>query len=307
MKTAASFLDMNLRELSGLLKSGQVTPLELVEESLARIEQKNPALNAFILVLEDEAREAARKAGGEIAAGNWRGPLHGIPFAVKDLFDVAGLPTTGGSKVCAGFVAEQTAGVVTGLQKAGAVLMGKLHMHELAFGITSRNPHYGPTRNPWNPERMCGGSSGGSAAAVAAGMVPLALGSDTGGSIRIPSSLCGITGIKPTFGLNGRSGVLPLSWSMDHVGPIARSVDYLAAALEAMAGPDGGDPSCLGVEGEAYFQAASSPASLKGSTVGKPVGFFFEDLDPAVRGLLEAGIQAFAALGQKWWMWSLTK
>src|SRR5205814_1922306 len=203
---------------------------------LARIERLNPALNAFITVTGEQALREAREAEAEIQKGKWRGPLHGVPLALKDLFDTAGGRTTAGGGVFKDRVPEQDAEVVRRLRAAGAVLLGKLNMHEFAYGGTSVASYFGPVHNPWNLERIAGGSSGGSAAAVAAGLCYGALGSDTGGSIRCPAALCGIVGLKPTYGRVPRDGVLPLAWSLDHVGPMTRTVADAALMLETIAG-----------------------------------------------------------------------
>ncbi|MCH9000829.1 MAG: amidase, partial [Proteobacteria bacterium] len=213
-----------IAELAPRIAAGEVSPLALTEAALARIEARDGALNAFMTVTADAALEAARAAEAEIAAGRHRGPLHGVPLAVKDLFATKGVRTTGGSKLLGDWVPDHDAAAVERLKRAGAVLLGKTAMHELAHGTTSDNAHYGPVRNPWDPACHPGGSSGGSAAAVAAGLAFGALGSDTGCSIRQPAACCGIVGLKPTFGRVSKFGVLPLSWSLDHVGPLTRSV-----------------------------------------------------------------------------------
>ena len=232
-----------------------------------------------------------------MAAGRWGGPLHGVPFAVKDLIDVQGSPTKAGTIVWKDYHPRQDAFVVQRLRQAGAILVGKLNMHEFAFGITSRNPHYGPTLNPWNLGMMCGGSSSGSGAALAAGMVPFTLGTDTGGSIRIPSSFCGVVGLKPTFGLVGRSGVLPLSWSMDHVGPMALKVDDLALTLEVMAGHDPDDLSSVKRPRVDFSAALEQEDGLKGLVVGRPTNYFFQGMDPQVAKTMLEAVENMASLG----------
>jgi aspartyl-tRNA(Asn)/glutamyl-tRNA(Gln) amidotransferase subunit A len=224
------------------VRHGEVSPVELTEAALARIAERDPLLNAFQLVLADEARAMARQAEAEIAAGNYRGPLHGIPIAVKDLFAMAGTVTTAGSKVLADNRTDFDSAVVERLKAAGAVITGKTKMSEFAYAGSSLNAHYGPTRNPWNPEHDTGGSSSGSGAAVADGLVLGALGSDTGGSIRMPSALCGIVGLKPTFGRNSLYGAVTLSWSLDHCGPMTRTVEDTAIMQAVLAGYDARDP-----------------------------------------------------------------
>ena len=234
---------MTIREAASALRERRLSSVELARHALKRIERLNPKLNAFITLTAESALERARLADAELAAGRDRGPLHGIPIAHKDLFYTRGVRTTGGSKVYERFVPDSDAYVVEKLDSAGAVSLGKLNMHELAFGITSGNPHFGPVRNPWNPEHIPGGSSGGSAAAVASEMVFAATASDTGGSIRIPASLCGTVGLKPTYGRVSRFGTLPLAFSLDHMGPLARTVRDAALVLNAIAGYDPRDPA----------------------------------------------------------------
>src|SRR3990167_720989 len=211
--------DMSLADVGALIRSKAISPVEVTDAALARIEQLNPRLNALWTVTAELAREQARAAETEIAKGEYRGPLHGVPVALKDLFYTRGIRTTAGSKIMADFVPDADATVVEKLRAAGAVLVGKTALHEFAYGMTNDNPHFGPTRNPWNPERISGGSSGGSAVAVATGMVFAALGTDTGGSIRIPASFCGIAGLKQTHGRVSLHDVYPLGYTLDHLGP----------------------------------------------------------------------------------------
>ena len=217
-----------------MLRRRKISPVELLDAVLERIERLNPELNAFITVAAEQARADARRAEREIARGKHRGPLHGIPLPLKDNIETQGIRTTAGSKILANFVPARDADVVTALRQAGAVIIGKTNLHEFAYGITNENPHYGPARNPWDRTRVSGGSSGGSAVALASGMGFGSAGTDTGGSIRIPSALCGIVGLKPTFGRVSVRGVIPLSVSLDHVGPLARSVDDVALLLAAI-------------------------------------------------------------------------
>ncbi len=226
-----------------LIHSREISPVEAVRSALQQIDRLNKTLNAYITVMPEEALNAARKAEEEIVGGRDRGPLHGIPMAVKDLFYTRGIRTTGGSKILKDFIPGEDATVVTRLKEAGAVILGKTNMHEFAFGPVNTNPHYGAVHNPWDLTRVTGGSSGGSGAAVAARMGGAALGSDTGGSIRIPAALCGVFGIKPTYGRVSRYGVLPLAWSLDHVGPLTQTAEDAAIVLAAIAGWDPKDPS----------------------------------------------------------------
>src|SRR5215470_17709182 len=229
---------MNLRsiaEISELIRRGDVSPVELTRECLDRIEELNSTLNAFIRVTADSALAEAQRTETEIRSGNWRGPLHGIPIALKDLIDTAGVRTTAGSGVFDDRIPSEDADVVKKLKAAGAVLLGKQNLHEFAYGGSSLISHFGLVRNPVNPEFITGGSSGGSAAAVASGMCYAAIGTDTAGSIREPAALCGVVGLKPTYGLVSTRGVIPLSLSLDHVGPITRTVRDAGIVLDAIA------------------------------------------------------------------------
>jgi Asp-tRNA(Asn)/Glu-tRNA(Gln) amidotransferase A subunit family amidase len=228
--------------IASQLRARRISPVELIEQALTRIAERDPELNAFQFILDQQARVAAHRAEQELAAGVYRGPLHGVPVAVKDLLAIRGTPTTAGSKILADNITDFDAAAVERLEAAGAVIVGKTRLSEFAYSPGSNNAHYGPTRNPRHLERDTGGSSSGSAAAVGAELVYAAIGSDTGGSIRIPASLCGIVGLKPTFGRISLYGVLPLAWSLDHLGPLTRSVADAALLLEALAGYDARDP-----------------------------------------------------------------
>jgi aspartyl-tRNA(Asn)/glutamyl-tRNA(Gln) amidotransferase subunit A len=232
-----------IEQLAPALQRQELSPVELIETVLERVERLDRRLGVFITVMGDQARTEARKADESIRRGEYRGPLHGIPVSLKDLYNTAGVRTTCGSKILADFVPREDATSVARLRQAGAIIIGKNNLHEFAFGPTGINPHYGTTRNPWDEERVPGGSSGGSGVAVAVGMGCASLGSDTGGSIRIPASLCGTVGLKPTYGRVSRYGVFPLSWSADHVGPLTRSVRDAAHVLDAIAGHDPRDPA----------------------------------------------------------------
>jgi aspartyl-tRNA(Asn)/glutamyl-tRNA(Gln) amidotransferase subunit A len=227
--------DLSLAEASNLIRQGNLSPVMLAEAVTSRMNRLDKEVNSFTYDNQADLRDAAQTAEAEIASGGWRGPLHGIPLSLKDLFDVTGLETSGSSRIVR-YQAGADSAVWAGLKEAGALLVGKTNMHELAFGATTVNPHTGATRNPWDLARVPGGSSGGAAAATAAGMGLGSLGSDTGGSIRCPAALCGLTGLKPTYGLVSRKGVLPLSWSCDHVGPIARTAEDCRLILEVIAG-----------------------------------------------------------------------
>jgi len=292
---SSELTSMTLLELSGLIGRRQVSPQEVTRAYLERIDDLNPRLNAYITVTADEALADARRAGEEIAAGQRRGPLHGIPIGLKDLYETKGVRTTAGSKILADWVPDRDAHTVSLLRQAGAVFLGKLNMHEWAMGGTSINPHYGPVRNPWSLECIPGGSSGGSGAALSAGLCAAATGSDTAGSIRIPASLCGIVGIKPTYGLVSLRGIVPLSSSLDHAGPMARTVADCALVLEAMAGPDPDDPFSAGREAEAYSQGLDRGA--RGLRVGLPTNYFFEGADPEVAATVLKAAAMLSDLG----------
>jgi aspartyl-tRNA(Asn)/glutamyl-tRNA(Gln) amidotransferase subunit A len=234
-------LDFDVAALSVKLRAREISPVELTEAYLGRIEQTDRSLRAYITVTDSIARKAAKKAEAEIAAGKWRGPFHGVPIALKDLVYTKGVRTTGGSKILADFIPDRDATVWTRLNRAGAVLLGKLNLHEFAYGITSSNPHHGIVRNPYALDRIPGGSSGGSAAAIVARSAAATIGTDTGGSIRIPAALCGCVGLKPTWSRVSRFGVLPLAYTLDHVGPITRTVRDAAMMLQVIAGADRND------------------------------------------------------------------
>lgn len=291
-------MDLPLRtitELSTLIESGDVSPVELTEQTLARIGSLDGQMNAFITVMAESALEQARVAEREIRSGNKRGPLHGIPYAAKDLFFTKGTKTTAGSKVFADFVPDYDATVVTKLRDAGAVLVGKTGLHENAYGITSTNPHFGAVRNPWDIDHIPGGSSGGSAAAQAAGLCSFSLGTDTGGSIRIPAAFCGVAGLKPTFGRVSRYGVFPLSHTLDHVGPFAATAEDLWHVFAAMTGQDPADEHTV----DRPLQAPQFPSerSLRGRTIGVPRNFYFDHLDPEVDAANRAALAVLADLG----------
>jgi aspartyl-tRNA(Asn)/glutamyl-tRNA(Gln) amidotransferase subunit A len=286
---------MTIREAAAGLRAHRFSAVELATAAISRIDGLNPSLRAFITVTSEQALEQARQADRELAMGKDRGPFHGIPVALKDLFYTQGVRTTAGSRIYENFVPQMDATVVEKLLAAGAVLLGKLNMHELAYGITSANPHFGAVRNPWNPLHSPGGSSGGSGAAVATQMVFMAMGSDTGGSIRIPASFCGTVGLKPTYGRVSRFGVLPLGFSLDHVGPLTRSVRDAALALNAIAGHDPRDPTSSRRPVVDYMPGDG--CSIRGVRIGLPDAFFFEHLDEDVESAVSAAIARAERLG----------
>ncbi|MBI3667789.1 MAG: amidase [Acidobacteria bacterium] len=284
----ASPTDWTLQQASEQVRKGKISPVELTRACLERIERLNPQLNAFITVMADQARAQAGQLEAEGRAGKWRGPLHGIPIGLKDLIDTEGVKTTCASAVFANRVPAEDAEVVRRLKRAGAVLIGKQNMHEFAYGGTSVPSHYGAVHNPWNPDRIAGGSSGGPAAAVAAGLCFGALGSDTAGSIRQPAAYCGITGLKPTYGRVSTRGVVPLSWSLDHIGPLCRTATDAALLVEAIAGYDPLEPTSVDWPVERY--SAMMHAKTATLRVGVARRFFFEQIDPEVEAAANAAI-----------------
>jgi aspartyl-tRNA(Asn)/glutamyl-tRNA(Gln) amidotransferase subunit A len=263
------------------LKTGAVTSLQLVDDAITAIAERDGDLNAFITVVSEPARTRARALDSERAQGKCRGPLHGVPVAVKDLFYARGIRTTGGSKLFEDFIPSFDAAVVERLETAGAVIVGKTNLHELAYGVTSNNPHFGPVHNPHKLDCVPGGSSGGSGAAVAAGIVPMAMGTDTGGSIRIPAAFCGTVGLKPTFGRVSKFGCMPLGLSLDHMGPLTMTVRDAAITLNAIAGHDPRDPNTSARPVEDYLPRESP--SLAGVRIGWPMNFYLDALDSEVR------------------------
>ena len=283
---------MTLARLAERLRAGDLSPREAVASSLQRIERLEPALNAFVSVRGEEAliEAAALERSSE------RGPLHGVPVAVKDVIDVAGARTTAASRILADNVAASDATVVARLRRAGAIVVGKLNTHEFAFGATTTSPHFGPARNPWDTDRICGGSSGGSGAAAAAGMVVGTLGTDTAGSIRIPAAFCGVTGLRPSTGRVSNRGVVPVSWTFDTVGPIARTAEDCALLFQAIAGADPVDPGCVGAPAPAYGEALG--AGVRGLRIGL-VSHLLDGAEPAVAACVEAALRELAALGAR--------
>ena len=275
---------MTILEAGKLLRSRQISCLELTNRCLDHIGKLNPRLNAFITVTEESARATAQDLDRELASGRDRGPLHGIPIAHKDLIWTKGVRTTSGSKLFEDFIPDHDAHVVEKLNAAGAVMVGKTGLHELAYGITSDNPHFGAIRNPRNPEHIPGGSSGGSAVAVATGMALMATGTDTGGSIRIPASYCGVVGIKPTYGLVSLAGVRPLGFTLDHVGPLTTTVGDARVSLDAMA--DG-------------TKRKPAPASVREIRVGVPQNYYFTQVAPEVREAVHNAAKRAEGLGAR--------
>jgi aspartyl-tRNA(Asn)/glutamyl-tRNA(Gln) amidotransferase subunit A len=285
---------LTLAEASDLLNKRAVSPVELTQACLQRIERLNPVLNAYITVTAEAALRQARELETEAQRGPRRSPLHGIPIGLKDLIDTAGLRTTAGSAIFADRVPTEDAEVARRLKAAGAIILGKLNMHEFAYGDTSVASHYGPVHNPWNRDHIAGGSSGGSAAAVAAGLCYGALGSDTGGSIRQPSAYCGIVGLKPTYGLVSTRGVVPLSWSLDHIGPMCRTVADAALLLQPIAGYDPLDTNSLQAAIPNYPKAMQQRVSTL--RLGIPRAVFYESLDPEIAQAVNEALRVLGRL-----------
>jgi len=289
-------LDLSISEAAELLRQKKISPVELTKACLDRIESLNPVLNAFITVTDEAAMAQARVAEDEMQRGHWRGPLHGIPIGLKDLIDTAGVLTTCGSELFADRVPTEDAEVVRRLKNAGAVVLGKQNLQEFAYGGTSASSYYGAVHNPWNLNHIAGGSSGGSAAAVAAGMCFGALGTDTGGSVREPAAFCGIVGLKPTYGRVSTRGVFPLSWSLDHVGPICRSVRDAAIMLEAIAGYDVQDVTSVDWPTEEYVNALSGKTDRRIGVVRQP---FFRNIDMAIESAMNEAIEVIRGMSSR--------
>ena len=278
-------------EVAAQVAARSLSPVELVTACLERIERFDGRVRSFVSVQAEEAVAAAQEAEHQIVSGSYRGPLHGIPVAIKDIVDVSGLPTRAGSALLADAApADRDATVVTRLKAAGAILVGKTTTHEFAFSVFTP-----PTRNPWDLDRVPGGSSGGSAAAVAAGMAFAAIGTDTGGSIRIPAACCGVTGLKPSYGRVPKSGIVPLSWSLDHAGPIARRVEDTAAVLQVIAGSHADDPSSASVPVPDYL--AHTDRRVTGLRIGLPDRHFDRLLTPTVAAAVAAAVQRLVDAG----------
>src|SRR5215510_3730896 len=288
---------LTIAEAAALIGKRELSPVELVESRLSRIERHDGKLNSFIRVLREPALAAARAAAAEIMAGNRRGPLHGIPIGLKDIYETKGVPTTGHSKVMIDHVPQQDATSVRRLTEAGAIVLGKLATHEFAFGGPAFDLPWPPARNPWDLSRFTGGSSSGTGAAVAAGLVLGGTGSDTGGSIRNPAAFCGLAGIKPTYGLVSRTGILPLAFSLDHAGPLAWNAEDCAILLQTMAGHDPSDPASASRPVPDYRAALRGP--VRGLRIGL-IGHFYERdnvADATTGQAIAAAAKTFESLG----------
>ena len=296
--------NLTIKHLSKLIASREISCLEVVDATIEKIEKLNPKLNTFITVLGESARREAKHADSLIKQGKYLGPLHGIPISLKDLIYIKGVRSTSGSKILADFVPDYDSTIVRKLRNAGAIIVGTNNLHEFASGITGINPHYGPSRNPWDIARISGGSSGGSTVAVSSGMSLASIGTDTSGSIRVPSSLCGIFGLKPTYGRVSKYGVMPLAPSIDHVGPLARSAWDIGALLQVIAGYDRRDPSSAKVPVPDYLKEISSSNrrnsnndSNKKFKIGIPKQFFFDIIEPKVMEIFRAFVDRLHGCG----------
>lgn len=285
---------VTLKQASDLVRRREASPVELTEACLKRIDAFNPSLNAFITITREQALSAAREMEAELRKGRWRGPLQGIPVALKDNIDTAGIRTTAASGVFKDRVPADDAEVVVRLKKAGAILLGKLNLHEFALGGTSAVTYFGPVHNPWALDHHPGGSSGGSGAAIAAGLCIGALGTDTGGSIRIPASCCGIVGLKPTYGRVSNRGVIPMAWTLDHVGPMCKTVEDAAIMLSAIAGYDDLDSTTVNMPVADYVRAIRSPVSKM--RLGVPKTGFFENVHPEITKAIEIALGVLGKL-----------
>ncbi|WP_240689004.1 amidase [Ammoniphilus sp. YIM 78166] len=285
----------DMTTVSGLIKEKKVSPIELTQLLLERIHRYNPVLNAYIKVMDDEALSQAKELEKEIMEGKLRSPLHGIPIAIKDIIQTKGIVTTAGSKVFEDWIPDEDATVITRLKEAGAILIGKTNLHEFAMGATTENPFYGAAKNPWDLERIPGGSSGGSAVALAAGLCFGALGTDTAGSVRLPSALCGTVGLKPTYGRVSRHGCLPFSWSLDHIGPMTRTVKDSAILLGYMAGYDKKDHSSADLPVDMDWDQPLD--HLKGIKLGICYEYFLEGVHPEIEQVFHDAILRLVDLG----------
>lgn len=290
---------MSIQEISSMIKKKQISPVEIVEECVNRTKRLQPELNAYITFLEEEAKKKAKIAEREIMKEGPKSPLHGVPVDLKDLFYTKGVLTSAGSKLLKDFKPDYDGAVTDRLNQSGAILMGKTNMHEFAFGATNEDSYYGPARNPWDASRITGGSSGGSTITVATGMAYMSMGTDTGGSVRIPSALCGTVGFKPTFGLASLYGIIPLSFTLDHPGPLVRSVYDAAITMDIITGDDPVDP-CIGRykgKNTNLTEGLRGLDNVKGMTIGVPSNFYFDKVDYEVEKLVKNAISNLKQLG----------
>lgn len=286
-----------IAELAARIQGKDISPLEVTRAQLDRIDTLDRTLKAYLTVLPDRALQEARTAEQEIMRGHYRGPFHGVPIAPKDLFESRDVKTTAGSLLLKDYIPGQDATVLARLRQQGAIVLGKLNLHEFAYGGTGVNPHYGTSKNPWGLDRVPGGSSSGSGVAVAAGLAFGALGTDTGGSVRIPAAFCGIVGLKPTYGRCSRAGIIPLAWSLDHPGPMVRAVGDAALMLNVIAGHDSRDAATVHRSVPDYAQTLTS--ALQGVRIGLPRPVFFDELDPEVEAAVKGATRALENLGAR--------
>ncbi len=286
---------MDIGALGGAMARGELSPVQVTQAYLDRIRRLNPRLKAYLSVYPEQALKAARRAGRELRAGNRRGPLHGVPVAVKDIFQAEGMETTCGSPAYRDELPAGDCTAVARLKEAGAILLGKLNLHEFAFGPSGINRHFGSARNPWNLERFAGGSSSGSGCATAAALAAGTLGSDTGGSIRIPAALCGIVGLKQTYGVVSRNGIYPVCAQFDHAGPMTRTVRDAALMLSVLGGEDPKDPSTRGMKRKDYTKGLRR--GIEGLRIGVPKNAFFDGLLPDVERAVREAIRKLEELG----------
>ena len=288
-------LPRSIADLGAAFRERRLSPVEVVETLLERIETVDKRLNAFITVLSERALEEAERAEKEMLAGEYRGPLHGVPVGIKDLIYMKGVRTTMGSAFFKDYVPDSSATVVSKLEEAGVIIIGKTNTHEFAYGPTGDRSYFGPTRNPHDPSRISGGSSGGSGAAVAAGLCYAALGSDTAASVRVPAALCGTVGMKPTFGRVSKSGVFPLAWTLDHVGPLTRTVADNTLLLNILARYDAQDPHCANRPVEDFARGLRHP--VRDGSVGVPANHYFEHVEVEVEEKVREAVEVFRSLG----------
>ena len=293
MNSSSDFVGLSITELNAGYKNKQFSPVDVAQAFLQRIDDTNKEMNAYITVTHDTALEAAKRAEDAFMHEQTHNYLQGIPVAVKDLMDTKGARTTYGSTMFDQHIPDQDAAVVERLKEAGAIILGKTNTDAFAFGVTTENPYYGAVKNPWREGHVTGGSSGGSSAAVSAGLATAALGSDTAGSVRIPAACCGIVGLKPSAGRVSRRGVMPLSWSLDHVGLLARSAQDAALLLAAIAGPDSKDPLTLELMPLGDWQESL----FAGIRIGVPTNWFFDHIDPEIEAIVQNAIRSMEKLG----------
>jgi aspartyl-tRNA(Asn)/glutamyl-tRNA(Gln) amidotransferase subunit A len=299
MVKGLQFCSFSVKQFSEKIKTNEISPVDLIECCFDRIRQFNPSLNAFITVIDERyAYNIARIAEKDISHGNYRWPLHGIPFSIKDIIYAKGIRCTAGSRILSEYIPKADATCIKKIKEGGAVLLGTNNLNEFASGITGVNPFHGDTKNPWNISRISGGSSGGSAVAVSSGMVWISLGTDTGGSIRVPSSLCGVVGLKPTYGRISKNGVVPLAPSLDHVGCVTRSAWDAAAVLECISGWDPSDKISSRKKVPQYTKIVEK-SNVEGITIGVPNNYFFDYVNSEVESLFYQFLESLKSLGYK--------